>query len=291
MGTEFNKWRAINVYRVYARNVYRCAHKVYTECAHKTYAGCAQGMYTGCAYETYTGCAHTMYTACAYETYTGCTHEMYTACAHKVYTGCAHEMYTACAHKVYTVCAHEMYTACAHGAYARCAYWSTPFYCNMAHELKGTGIKTKRIWAGWVIQFLRPALHICWTSRLASCVAFSLDTLYVARKKADHSRYPSWRKTRHRKQERNSNKMIQVPQGTAKSGSYQGTAATPTAMTALVYFATTGTTVWHSVPKRDFPELSETRWSWKCPSGDTRLHASLPRCHLAQTQFTPGLTV
>jgi hypothetical protein len=29
-----------------------------------------------------------------------------------------------------------------------------PFYCNITHELKGTGMKTKRIWVGYMIKFL-----------------------------------------------------------------------------------------------------------------------------------------
>jgi hypothetical protein len=29
-----------------------------------------------------------------------------------------------------------------------------PFYCNVAHELKGRGMKTKRIWADYMIKFV-----------------------------------------------------------------------------------------------------------------------------------------
>lgn len=35
-------------------------------------------------------------------------------------------------------------------------------YCNTAHELKGTVMKTKSIWVGYVIKFI---IHATWASK------------------------------------------------------------------------------------------------------------------------------
>jgi hypothetical protein len=37
-----------------------------------------------------------------------------------------------------------------------------PFYCNIAHELKGAGMKTKHIWVGYMIKFI---IHATWVSK------------------------------------------------------------------------------------------------------------------------------
>jgi hypothetical protein len=50
------------------------------------------------------------------------------------------------------------------------------FYCNIAHELKGTVMKTKRIWVSYMIKFLWPAFYRC--SVRAPWVARQMSYLY-----------------------------------------------------------------------------------------------------------------
>jgi hypothetical protein len=37
-----------------------------------------------------------------------------------------------------------------------------PFHCNIAHELKGRGMKTKGIWLGYMIKFI---IRATWVSK------------------------------------------------------------------------------------------------------------------------------